>query len=100
MTKSSGRILGRSTSKLCPMLPPSQLRRPAAAIISASIVAVVDLPTVPVMPTTTAGQVALKNGPKGYHCVATKDTSGHASVGACYKGTLAFPKSGFLWNGS
>ena len=49
---------------------------------------------------TTAGKVALDNGPKGYHCVATNDAKGHASVGACYKGTLAFPKSGFLWNGS
>jgi hypothetical protein len=49
---------------------------------------------------TTAGKVALQNGPKGYHCSATADANGHASVGACYKGTLAFPKSGFLWNGS
>ena len=49
---------------------------------------------------TTSGQMALHNGPKGYHCVATQDAKGHASVGACYKGTLAFPKSGFLWNGS
>ena len=49
---------------------------------------------------TTAGKVALHNGPKGYHCVATQDSKGLASVGACYKGTLAFPKSGFLWNGS
>ena len=49
---------------------------------------------------TTAGRVALNNGPKGYHCVATNDAKGKASVGACYKGTLAFPKSGFLWNGS
>ena len=49
---------------------------------------------------TTTGQVALHNGPKGLHCVATQDAKGHASVGACYKGTLAFPKSGFLWNGS
>jgi hypothetical protein len=49
---------------------------------------------------TTAGRVALHNGPKGYHCVANKGVKGHASVGACYKGTLAFPKSGFLWNGS
>jgi hypothetical protein len=49
---------------------------------------------------TTAGRAALSNGPKGYHCVATDDAKGHASVGACFKGTLAFPKSGFLWNGS
>jgi hypothetical protein len=49
---------------------------------------------------TTTGKIALSNGPKGYHCVATSDAKGKASVGACYKGTLAFPKSGFLWNGS
>jgi hypothetical protein len=49
---------------------------------------------------TTAGRVVLHNGPKGYHCVATKGANGHAFVGVCYKGTLAFPKSGFLWNGS
>jgi hypothetical protein len=49
---------------------------------------------------TTTGKVALHNGPKGYHCYATQDAKGHASVGTCYKGTLAFPKSGFLWNGS
>jgi hypothetical protein len=49
---------------------------------------------------TTSGKAVLSNGPKGYHCVATDDAKGHASVGACYKGTLAFPKSGFLWNGS
>jgi hypothetical protein len=49
---------------------------------------------------TTSGKVALTNGPKGYHCVATDDAKGLATVGACFKGTLAFPKSGFLWNGS
>jgi hypothetical protein len=32
---------------------------------------------------TTAGRVALHNGPKGYHCVATKGVKRHASVGAC-----------------
>ena len=49
---------------------------------------------------TSKGKVALTNGPKGYHCFATSDTSGLASGGLCYKGTLAFPKSGFTWNGS
>jgi hypothetical protein len=49
---------------------------------------------------TTAGRATLPNGPKGYHCVATDDAKGRTSAGACYKGTLAFPKAGFLWNGS
>jgi hypothetical protein len=31
---------------------------------------------------TTAGRVVLHNGPKGYHCVATADAKGRASVGA------------------
>jgi hypothetical protein len=49
---------------------------------------------------TSSGKVALTNGPKGYHCFATNDQKGSASGGICYKGTLAFPKSGFLWSGS
>ena len=49
---------------------------------------------------TSKGKVALHNGPKGYHCYASLDTKGLASGGLCYKGTLAFPKSGFTWNGS
>ena len=49
---------------------------------------------------TNSGKVPLTNGPKGLHCYATDDQKGHASGGACYKGTIAFPKSGFLWNGS
>jgi len=49
---------------------------------------------------TSKGKVALSNGPKGYHCYASFDTDGLASGGLCYKGTLAFPKSGFTWNGS
>jgi hypothetical protein len=49
---------------------------------------------------TSKGKVALTNGPKGYHCFASLDTKGLASGGLCYKGTLAFPKSGFTWNGS
>jgi hypothetical protein len=49
---------------------------------------------------TSSGKVALTNGPKGLHCYATQDAKGHVSAGVCYKNTLAFPKSGFLWNGS
>src|SRR5262245_23728483 len=49
---------------------------------------------------TSSGPVTLNNGPKGYHCRASDDAKGRASVGVCYKGTLAFPTSGFLWNGS
>jgi hypothetical protein len=49
---------------------------------------------------TTSGEVALRNGPKGYHCFASLDTKGRASGGLCYKGTVAFPKSGFTWNGT
>ncbi len=48
---------------------------------------------------SAAGNVSLKNGPKGYHCYATLEHKGYASGGVCYKGTLAFPKSGFTWNG-
>jgi hypothetical protein len=46
---------------------------------------------------TSAGKATLTNGPKGLHCFATDDEKGHASAGTCYKGTLAFPKSGFAW---
>jgi hypothetical protein len=47
---------------------------------------------------TSSGKVQLTNGPKGYHCYAVGDTKGVASDGQCYKGTLAFPKSGFAWS--
>jgi hypothetical protein len=47
---------------------------------------------------TSSGKVALTNGPKGYHCFAVSDRKGVASDGQCYKGTLAFPKSGFAWS--
>jgi hypothetical protein len=47
---------------------------------------------------TTSGKVALTNGPKGYHCYAVSDKKGVASDGQCYKGTAAFPKSGFAWS--
>ncbi|GEM_PF-1912820 len=47
-----------------------------------------------------AGNVRLKNGPRGLHCYATIATHGRASGGACFAGTWAFPKSGFTWNGT
>jgi hypothetical protein len=46
---------------------------------------------------TSSGKVTLTNGPKGYHCFASSADNGHASAGQCYKGTAAFPKSGFAW---
>lgn len=43
--------------------------------------------------------VPLTNGPSGYHCLATPfSRGGHATSGACFKGTIAFPGSGFAWN--
>ena len=47
---------------------------------------------------TSSGKVALTNGPRGYHCYAVSDKKGVASDGQCYKGTAAFPKSGFAWS--
>lgn len=42
--------------------------------------------------------VRLGNGPRGYHCFATPFSSGgRATAGACIKGTVAYPKSGFSW---
>ena len=41
----------------------------------------------------------LKNAPKGFKCTATNDAKGRPSAGACYTGTLAFPKNGFQWFG-
>jgi hypothetical protein len=49
---------------------------------------------------TSSGEVALPDGPHGYHCFATLDHDGKASGGLCYKGTVAHPKSGFTWNGT
>lgn len=43
--------------------------------------------------------VKLTGGPKGYHCTGFTDDTGRATVGACYLGTVAFPKSGFQWLG-
>jgi hypothetical protein len=49
---------------------------------------------------SSGSNVPLTNGPKGFHCYATLTHKGRASGGLCYKGTLAFPKSGFTWNGT
>jgi hypothetical protein len=46
------------------------------------------------------GEIALTNGPKGYHCYATLEKKGVASSGLCYKGTAAYPTSGFNWTGA
>jgi hypothetical protein len=37
--------------------------------------------------------------PKRFHCRATNNAKGIPSVGACYTGTIAFPKNGFQWFG-
>ena len=42
-------------------------------------------------------KVVLKNGPKGFKCSATNDGKGRPSAGACYTGTVAYPKNGFQW---
>ena len=39
--------------------------------------------------------VAVRNGPKGFHCSATNHLKGVPSAGSCDTGTLAFPKNGF-----
>jgi Flp pilus assembly protein TadG len=49
---------------------------------------------------TSTAKAVLTNGPSGLHCYATGDDKGKASAGVCYKNTIAFPKSGFLWSGS
>lgn len=47
------------------------------------------------------GRYPLRNGPKGYHCFSSfQDKRGYAIGGACYLGTLAYPRSGFQWLGS
>ena len=38
-----------------------------------------------------------KNGPRGFMCSAFDDKKGRPAVGACYTGTIAFPKNGFQW---
>jgi len=44
-------------------------------------------------------QAKVTNGPSGYHCRATNDAKGIPSIGACYTGTLKYPKNGFQWFG-
>jgi hypothetical protein len=44
-------------------------------------------------------QAKITNGPTGFHCRATDDAKGIPSAGACYTGTLKYPKNGFQWFG-
>jgi len=44
-------------------------------------------------------QAKVTNGPKGFHCRATDNSKGIPSIGACYTGTLKFPKNAFQWFG-
>ncbi len=37
--------------------------------------------------------------PKGFHCQATDNKKGVPSIGACYTGTIKFPKNAFQWFG-
>ncbi len=53
--QSSGPIRSRSAISGLPMLPPTQVRRPAARHISPTSATVVVLPAEPVMPMTGAG---------------------------------------------
>ena len=48
----------------------------------------------------TLGRVKLVNGPTGLHCFAVSEQKGYVTGGVCYRHTLAFPGSGFTWNGS
>jgi hypothetical protein len=47
----------------------------------------------------SATKVTFTDGPKGFTCSGAADDSGHVTAGACYKGTLAHPTSGFQWFG-
>jgi hypothetical protein len=49
------------------------------------------------VPSTVTSNIPLRNGPTGYHCYANPGSHGHATDGTCFKGTIAFPKSGFAW---
>jgi hypothetical protein len=49
------------------------------------------------VPQSVTRSVPLKNGPAGYHCFALPGSHGRATDGTCFKGTLAFPKTGFAW---
>ncbi len=54
--------------------------------------------TLDVVPKSVTKNIPLSNGPRGLHCFADSGSrGGHATAGACIKGTLAFPKSGFAW---
>ena len=44
-------------------------------------------------------QATVTNGPTGFHCRATDNAKGIPSAGACYTGTIKFPKNGFQWFG-
>jgi hypothetical protein len=47
---------------------------------------------------TTTHNVALTNGPHGYHCLATTGSrGGRATAGTCFTGTVKFPGNGFAW---
>lgn len=51
-------------------------------------------------PRRKTGFIPLKNGPKGLHCYATLlDKKGYAFTGVCFKGTFAYPITGFQWAG-
>lgn len=41
--------------------------------------------------------VPIKNGPAGYHCLVTPRKQNLAISGTCFKGTLAYPGTGFAW---
>jgi hypothetical protein len=43
------------------------------------------------------GKAVIKNAPRGFRCSASNDAKGRPFAGACYTGTLAFPKNGFQW---
>lgn len=44
-------------------------------------------------------QAKVTNGPAGFHCRATNNAKGIPSAGACYTGTIKFPKNAFQWFG-
>ncbi len=50
------------------------------------------------VPRNVTSKVPLKNGPSGYHCFALPGSHGRATDGTCFKGTVAFPKTGFAWS--
>ena len=48
---------------------------------------------------TPDAQARITNAPTGFHCRATNNAKGVPSAGACYTGTIKFPKNGFQWFG-